>query len=92
LSCPAQPGHRGTDGDADLRRFGNGRDAHAIPAVFGEELMVLRRGEVLPEIQDVRIAPHFLMNSFIDGGDIGHLCHENLRAPARAGALLSSES
>ncbi len=35
--------------------------------------MILCGGEILAEIQHVGVALHFLMNSRIDGGDIGHL-------------------
>src|SRR6266851_36502 len=50
-------------------------DPDAVVSVGGDELVVLGGGHVLAEVEDARVAPHFLMNAGIDGGNEGKLCH-----------------
>ncbi len=72
----AVAGHRRADRHADLGGLGDRRHAHAIVTVGGDELVVFGRGHVLAEVQDVRVAAHFLVDARVDGcneGEVGHV-------------------
>ncbi len=73
-----EAGKRRADGDADLGRLGDRRDAHAVLAERVDERLVLRRRHVLAEVQDALVALHLELDRLDDRGDVRKLvCHSS---------------